>query len=77
MHRVSPVRFAFAFASLGLASLAAPVLDETPGKSSEWGFRPLASTPSQVTPPGFSWRPQKGAREYALEVSRTPDFAEP
>jgi len=77
MHRLSPARFAFAFVSLSLVSLAAPTLDETPGKPGEWGFRPLAAVPSQVTPPGFCWRPQKDAKEYALEVSRTSDFAEP
>lgn len=54
---------------------AAPALDETPAAPGEWGFRPDDSFPSQTTPPGFSWRPQSGAAEYALEVSRTPDFA--
>jgi hypothetical protein len=54
---------------------AAPKLDETPGQPGEWGFRPLSSPASQVTPPGFSWRPQKDATEYALQVSRTADFA--
>jgi hypothetical protein len=56
---------------------AAPTLDETPGQPGEWGFRPVPDVPSQVTPPGFSWRPQQDAVEYELEVSRTEDFAKP
>lgn len=54
---------------------SAPTLDETPAAPGQWGFRPDPAMPSQVTPPGFSWRPQADAVEYALEISRTPDFA--
>jgi len=64
-----------------LLLLLAPVLafsalkvDDTPGKPGEWGFRPAADSTSQTTPPGFCWRPQKGAAEYEVQAARTADF---
>lgn len=77
MHRPTILRFCLGLLSMGVVMHGGPALDETPGKPGEWGFRPEPNVPSQVTPPGFSWRPQKEATEYILEVSRTPDFAAP
>ncbi|MDA3924740.1 MAG: hypothetical protein PF904_08590 [Kiritimatiellae bacterium] len=31
------------------------LVDDTPRKPGEWGFRPVANSTIQVTPPGFSW----------------------
>ena len=76
MHHAAIPRAVLVLVAAGLGSLGAPSLDETPAGASEWGFRPVGDAPSRVTPPGFSWRPQKDAAEYALEVSRTADFAE-
>lgn len=53
-------------------ALAAP--DETPARPGEWGFRPQADETLRVTPPGFAWRPQPGAAQYALEVARDREF---
>ena len=52
-----------------------PSIDETPGKPGEWGFRPADGSVSQVTPPGFSWRPQKGAASYELQCAADSAFA--
>ncbi len=53
-----------------------PEIDETPVRPGEWGFRPAEGSVSQVTPPGFSWRPQEGAASYDLQCARDADFAE-
>ena len=58
-----------------LAGATLPVVDETPGKPDEWGFRPREREESMVTPPGFSWRPQKNASSYVLQVSRDAAFS--
>lgn len=51
-------------------------IDETPGKPGEWGFRPSDGSVSQVTPPGFSWRPQKDAASYDLQCAADSVFAD-
>lgn len=51
-------------------------VDDTPGGPGEWGFRPLEGQASDVNPPGFVWRPQKGAASYEIEVSRDPAFTQ-
>jgi hypothetical protein len=48
---------------------AATKLDERPSQPGEWGYRPAEGDVSAVTPPGFSWRPQKDIRQWDLEVS--------
>lgn len=72
-------RFHISFAVLCILPLgmlfAAPLkLDMTPARSGEWGFRPASDTTIQVTPPAFSWRPQKGAVTYEVECSRVEDM---
>ncbi|MCD6392777.1 MAG: DUF4962 domain-containing protein, partial [Planctomycetes bacterium] len=37
-------------------------LDESPAQPGEWGYRPGDGSVSQVNPPSFSWRPQKGLK---------------
>jgi len=49
---------------------AAPKLDETPSSDDEWGYRPAAGDVSEVNPPGFSWRPQRGIVRWELECGR-------
>lgn len=56
--------------------LGAFTVDDTPAKPGEWGFRPEQNSVTHVTPPGFCWRPQKSAREYEVQASRTADFAD-
>ena len=51
-------------------------IDETSGKPGEWGFRPADGSVSQVTPPGFSWRPQKDAASYDLQCAADSAFAD-
>ena len=61
--------------ALATTSLAqSPRVDERPGEPGEWGFRPTPGETSAVTPPSFSWRPQKGAVAYTLEASRDRTF---
>ncbi len=49
---------------------AAPVLDEAPAVEGEWGYRPDHGTVTDVTPPAFSWRPQKGLADWTVECHR-------
>ena len=49
-------------------------LDETPAGDLEWGYRPEAGSVSEVTPPSFSWRPQKEIVSWELECARGKDF---
>ncbi|MBI1388751.1 MAG: DUF4962 domain-containing protein [bacterium] len=66
------------FLSLGAAPIhaAAPYeIDETPAREKEWGFRPAVDETLHETPPGFCWRPQRGAAVYELQCSREKDFA--
>ena len=51
----------------------AVTLDETPAAEGEWGYRPAEGAVSNVTPPSFSWRPQKGL-EWEIEVARDSSF---
>jgi hypothetical protein len=37
-------------------------LDERAARPGEWGYRPADGSVSEVNPPSFSWRPQKGMR---------------
>jgi hypothetical protein len=48
-------------------------LDERPAGPEEWGYRPAEGTVSQVNPPSFSWRPQKGLI-WDIECSRDTKF---
>jgi len=50
-------------------------LNESPVHTTEWGFRPDGAA-VKLNPPGFSWRPCKGAETYVIEVAEDPDFAE-
>ena len=52
-------------------------VDDTPGHAKEWGFRPADGETVQVTPPGFSWRPQKEAARYELQCWRGAAEGEP
>ncbi|MEA3399760.1 MAG: DUF4962 domain-containing protein [Armatimonadota bacterium] len=56
------------------AAFAQAQFDDTPAGEREWGFRPADGSASATNPPGFCWRPQEGARVYALEVARDRDF---
>ncbi|MHC4253827.1 MAG: DUF4962 domain-containing protein, partial [Planctomycetota bacterium] len=44
-------------------------LDERPSQPGEWGYRPAEGDVSAVTPPAFSWRPQRDIRSWELEVT--------
>ncbi|MHC4471204.1 MAG: DUF4962 domain-containing protein [Planctomycetota bacterium] len=63
-----------ALAILLLLPATAAALDETSAQPGEWGFRPADGSVSRRTPPAFSWRPQKGAVSYAIQVSRDSAF---
>ena len=51
-------------------------VDETEAAPGEWGFRPGDGSLWQMTPPGFSWRPQEGARFYELQCARDDAFSQ-
>jgi len=53
---------------------AATPVDERPGGPGEWGFRPLDGAVTAVSPPGFCWRPQRGASGYTLQCSPSRAF---
>ena len=59
---------------LSAVAFGAPALDERPAGEDEWGFRPAAGSLSEVTPPGFSWRPQSGIVSWELECGRGEGF---
>ena len=49
-------------------------LDESPAGPNEWGFRPGDNKLVALNPPSFSWRPQKGASSYELQIAKTSSF---
>ncbi len=56
---------------LSLYLLTAPLkLDERPAGPGEWGYRPAQDSVLEVTPPGFSWRPQKEIVRWEIECAR-------
>ena len=63
----------FLFAT-SAAIAAGPTLDETPAGEEDWGYRPPAGAVSEVTPPGFSWRPQQDIISWELECANDRDF---
>jgi hypothetical protein len=52
-------------------------LDERPAEADTWGYRPSAESKVTLNPPGFTWRPTKGADAYVLEVASDAAFANP
>jgi len=62
--------------AMAVAAEGQPKFDDTPRSSKEWGFRPVEGSEMRVNPPGFSWRPQEGAKSYLLQVARDDDFAD-
>lgn len=56
------------------AAVAAVELDETPAVTGEWGYRPETGAHPATNPPGFSWRPCKGAAAYHLQVASDESF---
>lgn len=48
-------------------------LDETPAAQSEWGYRPAEGAASEINPPNFSWRPQKGITRWQLTISASAE----
>ncbi len=65
----------FSFSLAAIHAAQGPALDDSPAQPGEWGFRPFEGSETEVNPPAFSWRPQKGATTYVLECSPTPDFS--
>ena len=59
----------------GAAGLAGEsAFDDRPGGAGEWGFRPRHGSTPAVNPPGFVWRPQRGAATYEFQASRDAAF---
>ena len=67
------VVFALVLLVPGLAEGQELKLDERPAEPGEWGYRPAAGAVSQVNPPSFSWRPQKGLT-WEIECARDTRF---
>ena len=53
---------------------AALELDQSPAGPREWGYRPADDARTDLTPPGFTWRPTDGAEAYTLQVAEDADF---
>lgn len=73
--------FVFCLPCLGTLLLSAACspgaelkIDDRPGAPGEWGFHPEEKGLSPVNPPAFSWRPQKGAVSYELELAENDRF---
>ncbi|HUT94553.1 MAG TPA: DUF4962 domain-containing protein, partial [Thermoguttaceae bacterium] len=63
------------FPLLPAVCLAADLtLDESPAGDGDWGYRPASAAISQMTPPSFSWRPQKGIVSWELQCAPGEDF---
>ncbi len=62
---------------LGLPAASAEPLevDDRPGTTEEWGFRPGDGATIEITPPGFAWRPQKNAGTYEIQCSAEAEFS--
>ncbi len=58
----------------GLSWSVSADVDRVPG-SKEYGYRPADGQTCLLTPPGFVWLRENGARAYELQVSRAEDFA--
>lgn len=59
---------------LFLSVAAAAKLDETPAGDEEWGYRPGEGAVSEISPPGFCWRPQEGVVAWELECGEGEGF---
>ena len=64
---------AFTVFSAANAAGAELTLDEHAARPGEWGYRPGQGDISQVDPPAFSWRPQKGL-SWEIQVAKESDF---
>jgi len=63
------------FPFLPAVCLAADLtLDESPARDGDWGYRPASGAVSEVTPPSFCWRPQKGIVSWELQCAPGEDF---
>ena len=51
-------------------------LDERPAGGGEWGYHPGEGQMCQVTPPGFTWRPQQGITSWEIQCARDTQFRE-
>ena len=67
------IGFALLLLVPGLAAGQTLKLDERPAEPGEWGYRPAEAAVSQVNPPSFSWRPQKGLKWEVKCVGQEPD----
>ncbi len=52
-------------------------VNDSPAKPGEWGFHPADGSTIEVTPPGFTWRPQKPLVNYHVQCSRESNFSSP
>ncbi|TWT84102.1 hypothetical protein CA13_55780 [Planctomycetes bacterium CA13] len=58
------------------AGLAADLkLDQRPAQPSEWGYRPPDKSNSEVNPPNFSWRPQRGITQWEIQCAADSNFS--
>jgi len=54
----------------------APRVDDAAAAPGQWGARPADGAVSMRTPPPLSWRPQKRARSYEVQIARDDGFAD-
>ena len=70
-----PVGFALLLLVPALAAGQQLRLDERAAAPGEWGYRPADGAVSQVNPPSFSWRSQKGLT-WEIQCARDAKFKE-
>lgn len=63
-------------AMLSILSAAAYAfeLDGSAAREGDWGYRPAEGARVRRNPPGFTWRPTRGATAYTLEVATDSGF---
>ena len=51
-------------------------IDQHPAASGEWGYHPVEDVVVDINPPAFSWRPDKNAVSYVMEIAEDADFSD-
>lgn len=56
------------------ATATAWELNQQPSAPGEWGFRPTAETAVESNPPAFTWRPDRKATTYQIQIGRDAEL---
>ena len=76
MRPIIAVLFCLTLAAAPAGAAETPKLDEQPAGPDEWGYHPALGAVSQVTPPAFTWRPQKGIVGWEIQCAHDKSFSQ-